>query len=50
MKRFIIVLLLLACVAAVTYASLRTTKQKAATKTGNKEMKHHRCSHSCMST
>jgi hypothetical protein len=48
MKRFIVVLILLACVAVVAYASLRTTKQKAAIKTEKKEMKKHHCSHTCM--
>jgi type II secretory pathway pseudopilin PulG len=49
MKRLIVVLVLLAFVAAVAYASLRTTKQKAAIKTEKKEMKkQHHCNHTCM--
>jgi len=48
MKRLIVVLLLLACVAAVAYASLRATKQKAAIKTEKKQMKEHHCSQTCM--
>ena len=49
MKRFIVVLILLACVAVVAYASLRTTKQKAAIKTEKKEIKKkHHCSHTCL--
>ena len=48
MKRLIIVLVLLACIAAVAYASLRTNKQKAAIKTEKKELKKkHECSHTC---
>jgi hypothetical protein len=48
MKRFIVILILVACVAAVAYASLRTTKQKAAIKTEKKEIKKkHHCSHTC---
>jgi Tfp pilus assembly protein FimT len=48
MKRLIIVLVLLACIAAVAYASLRSTKQKAAIKTEKKEIKKkHECSHTC---
>jgi len=49
MKRLIVVLILLACVAAVAFASLRTTKQKATIKTEKKEIKKKRqCSHTCM--
>ena len=49
MKRLIVILLLLACVVAVAYASLRTTKQKAAIKTEKKDLKkQHHCSHTCM--
>jgi len=49
MKRFIVILVLLACVVAVTYASLRSIKQKAAVKSEKKETKkHHQCSHACM--
>jgi hypothetical protein len=49
MKRFIVIVFLLACVAAVTYASLRSIRQKAPVKSEKKEVKkHHQCSHTCM--
>jgi len=49
MKRLVFVLILLACIAAVAYASLRTTKQRPANKTEKKEIKKkHECSHTCM--
>jgi hypothetical protein len=49
MKRLVFVLVLLACIAAVAYASLRTNKQKPAIKTEKKEIKKkHECSHTCM--
>jgi Tfp pilus assembly protein PilO len=49
MKRLVVVLILLAFVAAVAYASLRTNKQKAAIKTEKKEIKKKKqCSHTCM--
>ena len=48
MKRLIIVWVLLACIAAVAYASLRTNKQKAGIKTEKKEIKKkHECSRTC---
>ena len=48
MKRLIIVLVLLACIAAVAFASLRSNKQKAAIKTEKKEIKKkHECSRTC---
>jgi len=48
MKRLIIVLVLLACIAAVTYASLHTNKQRAGIKTEKKEIKKkHECSRTC---
>jgi hypothetical protein len=49
MKRLVFVLVLLACIAAVAYASLRSNKQKPATKTEKKDIKKkHECSHTCM--
>lgn len=49
MKRLLIVLVLIACVAAVAFASLRTNKQKAAIKTDKKDIKKKRqCSHTCL--
>ena len=49
MKRFIVILVLLACVVAVAYASLRSIQQKAAVKSEKKEIKkHHQCIHTCM--
>lgn len=49
MKRLTIVLILLACIVAVAYASLRTTKQKPSIKTEKKDMKkQHHCSHTCL--
>ena len=49
MKRLVFVLILLACIAAVAYASLRTTKQRPAIKTEKKDIKKkHECSHTCM--
>ncbi|HEV8282883.1 MAG TPA: hypothetical protein VGQ09_01160 [Chitinophagaceae bacterium] len=49
MKRLVFVIVLLACIAAVAFASLRTNKQKPATKTEKKEIKKKKqCSHTCM--
>ena len=52
MKKLIVVLVLLAFVAGIAYASLRTTKQKAAIKTDQqkKEIKKKKkeCSHTCL--
>lgn len=49
MKRLVVVLILLAFVAAVAYASLRTNKQNAGIKTEKKEIKKKKeCSHTCV--
>jgi hypothetical protein len=48
MKRLVVVLILLACVAAVAFASLRTNKQKAPIKTEKKEIRKKQCTHTCM--
>ena len=48
MKRLIIVWVLLACIAVVAFASLRTSKQRAGIKTEKKEIKKkHECSRTC---
>lgn len=50
MKRLIVVLVLVALVAVVAFASMRSSKQKAAIKTDKKEIKkkNHECSHTCI--
>lgn len=49
MKRFVVILFLLAFVAAVAYASLRTNKHKADFKKEKKEIKKKKqCSHTCL--
>ena len=50
MKRLVVVFVLIVCLAAVAFASLRTNKHKAATKTEKKEIKKkkHCCAHTCL--
>ena len=49
MKRLVVVIILIACLAAVAYASLRTNKQKAAIKNEKKEIKEKKhCTHTCV--
>lgn len=49
MKRFVIVFVLMLCLAAVAFAALRTVRHKSSTKTEKKkEIKEKReCSHTC---